>query len=204
MSASPAPSAAATVSAASADPAARPAKVSLAQLFGAFTRIGCTAFGGGIAGWTMREVVDKRGWMTTEDFLTGMAMSQALPGVNVVNLAIWVGYRLSGALGALIAALGIILPAAVMIACMAGFFSSFAHGPLAHLGFAGAAAAAIGLSLQMAVRAAQRSARRLVPGLVVLVTFVVAGLLRVSIIPVVLVLGPAGVAFEAWKGRRHA
>jgi chromate transporter len=203
VSASSAPSPEASVpAAAQADIA--PADISLLQLFAAFTRIGTTAFGGGIAGWTMREIVDKRGWMTADDFLTGMAMSQALPGVNVVNLAIWVGYRLCGGAGAVIAALGIILPAAGMIACLAGFFNSFAHGHEAHLGFAGAAAAAIGLSLSMALRAGRRSARRLVPCLVMAITFVAAGVLRVSIIPVVLVLGPAGVAFEAWKGRRHA
>jgi chromate transporter len=180
------------------------AKVGLVQLFAAFTRIGTTAFGGGIAGWMMREIVDRRGWMTADDFLTGMAMSQALPGVNVVNLAIWVGYRLGGSLGALIAALGIILPAAAMIACLAGFFNSFAHGHLAHLGFAGAAAAAIGLSLSMALRAGRRSLRKLAPCLVMAATFVTAGLLRVSIILVVLVLGPISVGYQFWQGRRDA
>ncbi|MGC1303224.1 MAG: chromate transporter [Caulobacteraceae bacterium] len=203
MSASPASSPPAAAQGAQAD-AAPVADVSLAQLFAAFTRIGTTAFGGGIAGWTMREIVDKRGWMTTDDFLTGMAMSQALPGVNVVNLAIWVGYRLCGGLGAVAAAMGIILPAAAMIACLAGLFNSFAHGHEAHLGFAGAAAAAIGLSLSMALRAGRRSMKRLVPCLVMAATFVTAGLLRVSIIPVVLALGPASVAYQFWQGRRHA
>ncbi len=72
-----------------------------AQLFVVFARIGLTSFGGGLSGWLLREFVQRRGWLGEEEFLSGLALAQAFPGVNVVNLAIWIGYRLRGTPGAL-------------------------------------------------------------------------------------------------------
>lgn len=69
-------------------------------LFVAFARIGLTSFGGGLSGRMMRDFVHERRWLDEEAFLNGLALSQALPGVNVKNLAIWIGYRLAGWRGA--------------------------------------------------------------------------------------------------------
>jgi chromate transporter len=186
------------------DTAAPLVKPSLWQLLAVFAKIGSTSFGGGITGWTMRIVVDERAWMTMDDFLTGLAMCQALPGVNVINLAIWVGYRLGGGVGALVCCLGILAPAAVIIALLAALFAALGNSVAAHLAFAGAAAAAIGLSLQVGVRAVQHSAKTIVPSLIIATTFVAVGLFKISIIPVVLILGPLGVLIEFWRHRRRA
>lgn len=84
-------------------PTARPTAF---QLFLIFSRIALTSFGGGLSGWFMREFVQERKWMTEDEFLNGLALSQALPGVNVKNLAIWIGYRLAGRAGAIAGFLG--------------------------------------------------------------------------------------------------
>ena len=68
-------------------------------LLAVFTRIGLTSFGGGMSGWLMREFVQRRRWMDEEEFLAGLGLAQAFPGVNVVNMAIWIGYRLRGNAG---------------------------------------------------------------------------------------------------------
>ena len=75
-------------------------------------RIGLTSFGGGLSGWLLREFVRDRAWITEEEFLNGLSLSQALPGVNVTNMAIWIGYRLLGTPGALAGLCGIVLPPA--------------------------------------------------------------------------------------------
>ncbi|WP_201319885.1 chromate transporter, partial [Burkholderia sp. E168m30] len=84
-------------------------------LFIAFAQIGLTSFGGGLSGRMMRDFVHERRWLDEEAFLNGLALSQALPGVNVKNLAIWIGYRLAGWRGAVAGFTGIIAPPAVLI-----------------------------------------------------------------------------------------
>lgn len=71
------------------------------QLFLIFARIGLTSFGGGLSGWMLREFVQRRRLMSEEDFLNGLSVAQALPGVNVTNMAIWIGYKLGGRNGAI-------------------------------------------------------------------------------------------------------
>ncbi|MGP1614013.1 MAG: chromate transporter, partial [Pollutimonas bauzanensis] len=72
-------------------PAQTSAPPSLLTMFLAFSRIGITSFGGGLSGWLMREFVRQRRWISEEEFLSGLALSQAFPGINVVNLSIWIG-----------------------------------------------------------------------------------------------------------------
>ncbi|MFT4064482.1 MAG: chromate transporter [Paraburkholderia sp.] len=165
-------------------------------LFLIFARIGLTSFGGGLSGWFMREFVHDRHWMSEDEFLNGLALSQALPGVNVKNLAIWIGYRLLGWRGALAGFCGIIFPPAVVIILLGVFFSAIASFPLTHIALAGAAAGAIGLSLSMALTAARRLPRRVFPYLVLIATFAAAALFRVSLVWTVLIAGALSIGYE--------
>lgn len=80
---------------------------SLPALFLACLKIGMLSFGGGLSGWLYREFVEQQGWITDEDFASSLAISQMLPGANVVNLVICMGEQLRGPPGA--------------AACIAGF-----------------------------------------------------------------------------------
>jgi len=166
------------------------------RLFLIFTRIGLTSFGGGLSGWLMREFVHDRHWLSEEEFLDGLALSQALPGVNVKNMAIWIGYKLAGPRGAAAGFVGIIFPAAVFIILLAVLFSSLERYPLTSVALAGAAAAAIGLSATMGITAARRVRRRLFPGYFMAATFVSVGLLHWPLLWVVLAGGAASVGVE--------
>ncbi|WGS51798.1 chromate transporter [Paraburkholderia sp. D15] len=173
-----------------------PGEVSTLGLFLIFSRIGLTSFGGGLSGWFMREFVQERRWISEEDFLDGLALSQALPGVNVKNLAIWIGYRLLGWRGAVAGFCGIVFPPAVTIVLLGVFFAAIAYLPLTRVALAGAAAAAIGLSLSMAITAARRLPRRFFPYLVFVATFAAAALFRVSLVWTVLIAGAISVGYE--------
>ena len=165
------------------------------QLFLVFTKIGLTSFGGGLSGWILRELVQTRAWLSEEDFLSGLALAQAFPGVNVVNLAIWLGYRLRGTWGALVSMVGIIVPAAFVVIGLAAVFASLSAFPLTHLVLDGVGAAAVGLSLSMGILAAQRTARKgTIPVVIMVVSFIAVGVLRLSMPLVVVVLGPVSVA----------
>ncbi len=170
------------------------------QLFAVFSRIGLTSFGGGLSGWMLREFVQHRAWLDEEEFLSGLALAQAFPGVNVVNLAIWIGFRLRGTAGAFAGACGIIVPAAVVVIIIAALFAALTGYALTHLVLDGVGAAAVGLSLQMGLVAARRAAAKGAASIAIMVAaFVAVGLLGVSLPLVVLVLGPASVALAYWQ-----
>lgn len=174
---------------------AQPAPTLLA-LFLIFSRIGLTSFGGGLSGWLLREFVQDRDWISEEDFLNGLALSQALPGINVKNMAIWIGHRLLGWRGALLAVAGIIIPPAIFIIVLGTVFSYLLHFSVAHVMVAGAAAAATGLSLSMGVTTALRVRRRVLPLLFLIGTFVAVGLFRFPLVWVVLGAGGLSVLCE--------
>lgn len=101
------------------------ATASLLSLFFSFLKIGAFTFGGG---WAMisiieREIVDKKHWIEKEEFLNLLALAQSLPGILAVNIAVAVGDRTRGRSGAIIAALGTILPSFLIILCIAIFLT---------------------------------------------------------------------------------
>ncbi len=173
-----------------------PPKPTAWQLFFIFTRIGLTSFGGGLSGWLLREFVQDRHWLTEEEFLNGLSVSQALPGVNVKNMSIWIGYRLRGPVGAFAGFMGIIVPPAVLIVLLGVLFSKLAGYPVTKLALDGAAATAIGLSLSMGITAARRVARRVLPWVMLVASFVMIGLLHWPLVWVVLGLGSVNIAAE--------
>ena len=83
-------------------------QLTLLSLFGVFFRVGLYSFGGGISAWVHREIVDVRHWVTEEEFMSGFALGQILPGVNSTNLTIYIGAHLRGAIGAAVALAGLL------------------------------------------------------------------------------------------------
>ncbi|WP_418945660.1 chromate transporter [Phocaeicola coprocola] len=96
-----------------------------------FTRIGAFTIGGGYAMVPLieNELVDKRKWISREDFLDLMALAQTVPGIFAVNIAIFIGYKLKKFWGAFWMALGTILPSFIIMLAIALFFQQFKHIP---------------------------------------------------------------------------
>lgn len=94
------------------------------QLFLTFVKIGTFTIGGGYAMLPLiqREVVERH-WLTKEEFIDIFAVTQSLPGIFAVNIAIFVGFRLKKRSGALCCALGTILPSFLIILAIALFFT---------------------------------------------------------------------------------
>lgn len=98
-----------------------------ATLFKTFFKIGAFTLGGGYAMIPIieAEVVDKNQWVTKDDFVDIIAMSQSCPGVFAANMSIFIGYKLKKIPGALCACLGTVLPSFVIILSIAMFFRQF-------------------------------------------------------------------------------
>lgn len=99
----------------------------LFQLFLSFIQVGLFSIGGGYAALPLiqAEVVDKHGWLTVEQFLDLIAISQMTPGPIAINSATFVGMQIAGIPGAIVATLGFVLPAFVIVTMLALLFFKF-------------------------------------------------------------------------------
>ena len=93
------------------------------DLFLTFARMGAVTFGGGYAMLPIlqREVVEKHGWATEDELMDYYAIGQCTPGVIAVNTATFIGYKINGLSGAVMATAGIIFPSLVIITIIAAF-----------------------------------------------------------------------------------
>jgi chromate transporter len=98
-------------------------------LFLAFAKIGAFTIGGGYAMLPLveREIVKEKKWVSAEDFVDMIAISQSLPGILAVNISILTGYKLKGWRGSAVATLGAILPSFVIILFVAMFFRHYSE-----------------------------------------------------------------------------
>ncbi len=131
-------------------------KVSVGQIFLEFLIIGATSFGG-VVPYLRGSLVTKRHWVDDKEFVEMLSISQSLPGLNATNMAILVGEKLRGALGAIAAIIGVCLPGAVIM-YVAGIFYRI-HGDHVWVTAAlkGVAAAAVGLILATVVQLSKKS-----------------------------------------------
>ena len=187
-----------------AEPAA-PTRVPLLAILAVFAKIGLMSFGGALSGWMHREIVVRRRWMDEADFLSGLALGQIMPGANVANLSLYIGQRLRGGIGAVVALLGMLVPPMIVVVALGMLYDRLAGVLWLHRFIDGVAAAAIGLTIMVGIRASRRVERRLGPVAILLLLFFTVGVLRWPMVPVVLCVTPASVAL-AWlsEERRDA
>lgn len=102
------------------------------QSFAIFFKIGMFTFGGGYAMVPLIQnaLVDERKWITKDDFINLLAISQSAPGIFAVNISIFIGYKLKGIKGSIVAVLGTILPSFLLILAIALFFHNFQDNPV--------------------------------------------------------------------------
>lgn len=112
------------------DTAQNPAsvRVSLKEIFLLFFKVGLTGFGGGMAivALTERMVVKEKQWVTPEEFLHGLAFGQIL-GPFSLNCCTFVGYRLRGVPGGVLAATAFLLPSFIIVSILAWLYLRFQH-----------------------------------------------------------------------------
>lgn len=99
------------------------------RLFIVFFNIGAFTIGGGYAMVPLikRDVADKNHWLTEQEFIDLLAVAQAAPGVLAINMALVVGYRVRGTIGAIAGALGAALPSFLIILVVASLWLDLAH-----------------------------------------------------------------------------
>ena len=122
----------------------RNAPTSIWDLFLSFNWLSLQGFGGVLA-IVQRELVEKKKWLSNEEFIEDWAVAQILPGPNVINLSIMIGERHFGGRGAMAALAGMLIGPLVLVLLLAALFAQVADLPAAQGALQGMSAAAAGL-----------------------------------------------------------
>jgi chromate transporter len=117
------------------------------KLFGIFFKIGAFTIGGGYAMVPIieDEIVKKRNWISQDDFVNLLAISQTSPGILAVNISIFIGYKLRGIRGSIVTALGTVMPSFLIILAIALFFSNYKDNAVVERIFKGIRPAVVAL-----------------------------------------------------------
>ncbi len=175
--------------------------VSLRDLVTTFNQISLSSFGGGLSAWSREIVVQRRQWMSDDEFLSVMTICRILPGANQVNVAMFVGTRLRGAVGAVAALFGLIAAPLVIVLALGALYVRFRHVAALQDILSGVAAAAVAMTFSMAWRTGRKTLVSVMPGVLCAVTFLSAGIWRLPLWLTLVVIGP--IAF-GWGWRSCA
>jgi chromate transporter len=169
-------------------------------------QVALSSFGGGLSVWSQRIVVERRRWMTNEDFLTGYTVARLLPGPNQINMAVYIGTFLHGLAGALVALAGMLLVPFALLMGLGMVYLSFQSLPLVDRVLDGMVAVAAGLALSMGFKILpDYRADPVALGLAAVVVVAMA-VFHVRLVPLLLVLSPLAMAWywprKAEEGHR--
>lgn len=136
--------------------------MSLASLARYFLVLGTVGFGGPIAlvGYMQRDLVERRGWFTAEEFSRGLALAQVAPGPLAAQLALYLGLLRGGARGATLVGVAFIAPSLLMVLALSALYVRFGALDWLRPAFAGVAAAVVGVLARSAWRLARLTLAR--------------------------------------------
>ncbi|MCZ2136293.1 MAG: chromate transporter [Burkholderiales bacterium] len=171
---------------------------SRSDLFWSFTWLALQGFGGVLA-VVQRELVEKKRWLTREQFVEDWAVAQIMPGPNVVNLSMMIGDRHFGISGALAALAGMLAVPTVIVLAIAMLFATVADHPVAQQALRGMGAVAAGLIIATGIKLIA-ALRENVMGMAACVglaaaTFIAVAWLRLPLGWVLLVIGGGACAW---------
>jgi len=171
------------------------------ELFIAFTSLALQGFGG-VLPVAQRVLVERRRWLTKEQFVEMLSVSQVLPGPNIVNLALMFGDRCFGLGGAFAALAGMLLAPMLIVLALTALYGHFAQDPVVTGALRGMGAVASGLVIATGLKLLT-TLRRNVMGLPIClafgaVTVLATAWLRVPLVWVILGLGAVAIAV-AWS-----
>ncbi len=174
-------------------------------MFISFVKVGLLTFGGGMAMLPLlqREIVETRGWTTEEELTDYFAIAQCTPGIIAVNTATFVGHKQKGAIGGIVAALGVVFPSLVVIVAIAAFLSGFADIPEVQDAFAGVRVCVCVLILNAFVKLFKKNVSGVFGFAVFAAVFAGAYFTRLSPAVFVVLAALAGIIFTKAEGQKE-
>ncbi len=173
--------------------------IPLTQLAAAFLKIGALGFGGpfSLLAIMEKEVVQRRNWMTAEDFTRSVGIGTLTPGPIFFAAAIYVGYRLRAIPGAVVSAAATLLPSFILVLLIASIYVEVESTPILTAVVQGIATGVVGLFLSVVIKTARATICSRSDFLVAAAAFAALALFHVDPIVLILAAGLAG----AWLAR---
>lgn len=173
------------------------------EMFSTFAKVGVLTFGGGYAMLPIlqREVVEKKHWATNEELMDYYAVGQCTPGVIAVNTATFIGNKLRGVTGGIVATFGVVFPSLVIISVIAAFISNFADLEIVKQAFNGVRVCVCVLIFNALIKLVKKSVVDIYTAGIF--AFVAVGSISTNISPVVFVIISSllGIAITTLKGK---
>jgi chromate transporter len=170
-------------------------------LFSGFFLVGMLGFGG-IAASLFHVLVERRKWLTAEEYASTLGLGQVLPGANLINLATIIGDRFQGALGSLLALSGLMLMPIIILVGLATVYDHFSDLPDVRAGITAAAAGAVGLTWGTGLKLARTILKSPVAIAIAVTSFVAIGILRLPMLTTIFALAPLAIAAGFWRDAR--
>jgi chromate transporter len=180
------------------------ARVTLRDIFFLFFQIGSLSFGGGLVAWIYREVVERRKWLSESEFLSGFTLAQVLPGINMTNMAVYIGQRMRGIAGAVVGLSAMLLVPFFAVIGLISIYAVIETNLTLQSFMDGVATTAVGLFLSVGVKSLRTRAKDLLPLVIMAAVVAMVGFLGWPLIPVILCLAPLSVALAWRRGPAHA
>ena len=176
----------------------------LLELFILFFKLGAINFGGGYAMLPLleRELCEKRGWVSEDDLLDYYAIGQCTPGVIAVNVSTFIGYKLKGVLGGIIATLGFISPAFIIIFIIATLLNHFADYEIVQHAFAGIRVCVFVLILSSIIKLSKKSVVDIITGIICVSVALLAIFTPIPLFVYVILAGLIGIIIHWSKEKR--
>ena len=166
----------------------------LIELYCTFFKFGLFTFGGGYAMLPMlqKEVVESRHWATEEELMDYYAIGQCTPGIIAVNVATFIGHKLRGIPGAIVASLGFISPSILIITLIAAFLESFASNVYVAHALAGIRVCVCVLILNSVLALGKKAIKNKLSWIIFLIATILAAFTEVPTVAIVLGAGVIG------------
>ena len=178
-------------------PDTAPPKVGPLELFLAFSQLAMSGFGG-VLPWAHRTLVERKAWLTQREFVDTLALGQLLPGPNIGNMAVMIGYRFAGYAGAAAAFAGLVGGPFLLMIAAGMLYSNYGALPLVQQALSGMSAVAAGLVLATGLKMSGSMKRHWRPWLFTALALAGVGALRWPLLAVVGALAPFAIA-AAWR-----
>ena len=177
----------------------------LFDLFWTFCKIGALTFGGGYAMLPLiqREVVENKKWSTEKEILDYYAVGQCTPGVIAVNTATFIGFKLRGIVGGIIATLGVIFPSLIIILIIASFLQNFADMAIVQSAFAGIRVAVVALIITTVIKLLKSSIKDYLGVIIAIIAFIISAFIGLSPVYVVIAAGLTGFISKSIGGKKY-
>ena len=176
------------------------------SLFVTFFKIGAFTFGGGYAMIPIiqREIVENKHWLSDDDILEIIAVSESTPGPIAINSATFVGYRIAGFWGAFFSTFAVVFPSFAIISLISMLLREFSSLDAVKYAFFGIRAAVLALLIRALWLMYKKCPKNPASYFILAIAFILSAFFSINLIFVIIICALLGIIFSLFGGKKNA